>query len=211
MAKTILFDLDGTITDSGPGIMNCAELALNHFGIQVQDRQELRRFVGPPPRDTFLKFGVSPEDVETAISVFRSRYIPVGIFENSPYPGIREVLEQLQAAGHRLFIATSKPESMANTVLNHFDLARYFDLICGSMLEKGRDTKEEVIAYLLNQAPVGQDVIMVGDTHFDVLGAACHGIPTVGVSWGYGSKEDMLQAGAVSVVDTMDELLNTLL
>ena len=211
MPKTILFDLDGTITDSGQGIINCVELALDHYGIQVSNREELRVFVGPPLRDTFLKFGIPEGEVENAISIYRSRYIPVGIFENDPYPGIRGVLQKLRAAGHRLCIATSKPESMAYTVLDHFDLTQYFDLICGATLDKSRDCKEAVIAYLLQQSPVGQEVIMVGDTHFDVLGAASHGIPTIGVSWGYGTVEDMLRAGAVSVVDTMDELLNKLL
>ena len=211
MPKTILFDLDGTITDSGQGIINCVELALNRYGIQVSNREELRVFVGPPLRDTFLKFGIPEGEVENAISIYRSRYIPVGIFENDPYPGIREVLQKLRAAGHRLCIATSKPESLAYTVLDHFDLTQYFDLICGATLDKRRDCKEAVIAYLLQQSPVGQEVIMVGDTRFDVLGAASHGIPTIGVSWGYGTVEDMLRAGAVSVVDTMDELLNKLL
>ena len=209
--KTILFDLDGTITDSGPGIMNCVELALAHYGIHVENREELRVFVGPPLRDTFLKFGVPESDVENAIKIFRSRYVPIGIFENNPYPGIRELLEELHKAGHRLYVATSKPETMAYTVLNHFDLAKYFDLICGATMDKSRDNKDAVIAYLLEQAPVGQEVIMVGDTHFDVLGAAAHGIPTIGVTWGYGAAEDMCSAGAVSVVHTMDELLKKLL
>ena len=211
MAKTILFDLDGTITDSGPGIINCAEPVLDHYGIHVESREALRVFVGPPLRDTFLKFGVPADEVENAIKLYRSRYIPVGIYENTPYPGIREVLTQLRSAGHQLCVATSKPESMAHIVLDHFDLSQYFDLICGATLEKTRDNKEAVIGYLLEQTPVGQEVIMVGDTKFDVLGAASHGIPTVGVSWGYGTPEDMLQAGAVSVANTMEELLEKLL
>ena len=205
--KTILFDLDGTITDSGPGIMNCVELALAHYGIHVENREELRVFVGPPLRDTFLKFGVPESDVENAIGIFRSRYVPIGIFENNPYPGIRELLDQLHAAGHRLYVATSKPETMAYTVLNHFDLAKYFDLICGATMDKSRDSKSAVIAYLLESAGNGENAIMVGDTAFDVIGAAEHGIGTIGVSWGYGNVEEMRSAGAVAIANTTEELL----
>ena len=125
--KAVLFDLDGTLTDSGEGISNCAQLALEHFGLPVPSREEMRVFVGPPLHDTLVKFGVPEDKAEEAIAVFRSRYVPIGIFENNPYPGIRELLDQLHAAGHRLYVATSKPETMAYTVLNHFDLAKYFD------------------------------------------------------------------------------------
>ena len=109
MSKTILFDLDGTITDSGEGIMNCAELALRHFGLPVPDRQTMRVFVGPPLDKTFMEFGVPADQTGEAIRVYRSRYTTIGLFENFPYPGIEEVLKKLQANGHRLFVATSKP------------------------------------------------------------------------------------------------------
>lgn len=208
--KAILFDLDGTLTDSGEGIINCVTLALNHFHLPVPDRETLRVFVGPPLRDSFIKFGVPEAEVEEAIRVFRSRYLPVGIFENYPYPGIREMLEKLKAQGHILYVATSKPESMAKQVLEHFDLERYFDLVCGSMLEKGRDNKDAVIAYLLEQCTDVSAAIMVGDTKFDVLGANAHGIPTIGVSWGYGKAEDMINAGAKSIADSPEMLFELL-
>jgi phosphoglycolate phosphatase len=205
----IFFDLDGTLTDSGPGILNCAELVLTHFGIPVPSREALRVFVGPPIRDTFRKFGVPEAEIETAVEVFRGRYTTVGKFENTPYPGIRELLEALKADGHRLYVATSKPEVTAKEILDKFDLSRYFEKICGAAMDGSRDDKAQVIAYLLGgRAP--EDVLMVGDTAYDVLGAKAHGIPTVGVAWGYGDTAQMLEAGAVKIVKKPQELLRYL-
>lgn len=211
MKKDILFDLDGTLTDSGEGIINCAALALTHFGLPVPDRTTMRQFVGPPLRDTFIRFGVPAQKAEEAIAVYRSRYIPIGKFENHPYPGIRELLEQLLAAGHRLYVATSKPESMAVEILEKFDLAQYFHRICGATMDGSRDEKSKVIAYLLSHTGNESNAIMVGDTAFDVIGAAAHGIPTVGVSWGYGEVADMQAAGAAAIAHSMDELRTILL
>ena len=208
--KSIFFDLDGTLTDSGEGIFNCAELALRHFGLPIPTRQEMRVFVGPPLRETFAKFGVPAEGIETAMEVYRSRYNTIGLFENTPYPGIRELLTKLKADGHRLFVATSKPESMAVRILERFDLARYFDIICGATFDKSRDCKEAVIAFLLEQTGDPSHAVMVGDTAFDVTGAAAHGIPTIGVAWGYGKVEDMHNAGAAAIAADMDELYELL-
>ena len=204
--KAVLFDLDGTLTDSGEGIMNCARLALSHYGIEVADESSLRVFVGPPLAETFLKFGVPAEEVDQAIEIYRSRYIPIGKYENKPYPGIRELLEKLKAEGHRLYVATSKPETTSVDILEHFDLARYFDIIAGASFDHARHSKALVIAYLLEQTGKNLDAVMVGDTAFDVIGAKSHGIPTVGVSWGYGKVSDMEEAGAIGIAHTMDEL-----
>ena len=206
MKKTIIFDLDGTLTDSGEGILNCAELALRHFGLPVPSREAMRVFVGPPLHETFLKFGVPAQQVEEAVTVFRSRYTTVGKFENTPYPGVYEMLDALRAAGHTLLIATSKPENMAIEILNKFELSQYFDRICGATLDRSRITKEDVIAYLLASNGTADNMVMVGDTAFDVLGAAAHKIPTVGVSWGYGAVEDMQNAGAETIVHSMQAL-----
>lgn len=206
MSKMILFDLDGTLTDSGEGIMNCATFALEHFGLPIPDRATLRQFVGPPLRDTFIKFGVPAEKAEEAVAVYRSRYIPIGKYENFPYPGIRELLQQLKDEGHSLYVATSKPEEMSIDILTKFELAHYFDRICGATFDDSRDEKSKVIAYLLENCPRGDEVIMVGDTHFDVLGAAEHGIPTIGVSWGYGEVADMEKSGAKAIARTTEEL-----
>ena len=210
MAKTILFDLDGTLTDSGEGILNCAELALRHFGLPVPDRETMRVFVGPPLHETFLKFGVPEDKVEEAVTVFRCRYTTVGKFENTPYPGVHDLLHTLTAQGHTLLIATSKPENMAVEILEKFELSKYFRRICGATLDRSRISKEDVIAYLLAENGAAENLTMVGDTAFDVIGAAAHGIPTIGVSWGYGSVEDIKNAGAIAIADSMDELLTLL-
>ena len=207
MKKTVLFDLDGTLTDSGEGIINCAALALRHFGLPVPSREEMRVFVGPPLYETFQKFGVPAEKTDEAIRVYRSRYIPTGMFENTPYPGVKALLEALKSEGYTLYVATSKPEEMSVTILEKFGLAPYFDRICGASTDTSRSTKDAVIAYLLAQSGAKEDMVMVGDTKYDVLGAKAHGIPTIGVSWGYGSVTEMMDAGAVAIADTTQQLL----
>ena len=203
---TLFFDLDGTLTDSGEGIMNCARLALEHYGIPVTRQEALRVFVGPPLRESFLKFGIPREKIEEAVRIFRARYQTVGKFENFPYPGIRELLEHLQSAGYRLFVATSKPETMSMEILEKFDLAKFFERICGATMDGSRDSKEAVISWLLEKTGSIENVVMIGDTAFDVVGAAAHGIPTIGVSWGYGTPEEMRRAGAIAIADTPEQL-----
>ena len=210
MTKSILFDLDGTLTDSGEGIINCAIYTLEHYGLPIPSREELRVIVGPPLHESFVRFGVPKEEAENAVEKYRERYIPIGAYENTPYPGIRELLERLQSEGHRLYVATSKPEGMSIDILKHFDLDKYFTKICGASLDTSRSTKDAVIAYLLKECGAQENAIMVGDTAFDVLGAKTHGIPTIGVSWGYGTVESMEQAGAAQIVHTMDELYHAL-
>lgn len=208
--KAVLFDLDGTLTDSGEGIINCAQYAFEKMGYPVPPREQMGVFVGPPLTETFADFGIPRERTDEAVQVFRERYVPIGKFENTPYPGIREALETLRGRGYVLYVATSKPEVTAVEILEHFDLAKYFDCICGADLEGKRDSKEDVITYLLAKAGRDAEKTMVGDTKYDVLGAAAHGIPTIGVSWGYGDVEEMRQAGAKAIVHTMQELLDQL-
>lgn len=208
--KAIFFDLDGTLTDSGEGIINCAILGLQHFGLPIPSREELRVFVGPPLDQTFIKFGVPEDKAREAIDVFRSQYLVTGKFENYPYPGIREALQTLKSQGHRLFVATSKPEVTALEVLEKFELTQYFEQIVGATLDGTRSHKADVIAYLLKKLSDVPSIMMVGDTAFDVTGAAAHGIPTIGVSWGYGKVEDMEQAGAAAIAHDMDELVKLL-
>ena len=207
MKKTVLFDLDGTLTDSGEGIINCATLALRHFGLPIPAYEDMRTFVGPPLRDSFIRFGVPADQADEAIRVYRSRYIPTGMFENTPYPGVRELLEALRAEGYTLYVATSKPEEMSVTILEKFDLAKYFHRICGASIDSSRSTKDAVIAYLLESSGAKEDMVMVGDTKYDILGAKAHGIPAIGVGWGYGKVEEMEEAGAVGIAETMEQLL----
>ena len=208
----ILFDLDGTLTDSGEGIMNCAIHALNHFGIPIPSKDELRTMIGPPLMASLARFGVPEDRLEEAVQVYRQRYQPIGKFENYPYEGIRELLERLNADGYKLYVATSKPEHTSIEILDHFDLSKYFVKICGasSDTDHSRNTKEAVIAYLLEQCGRDENIIMVGDTAFDVIGAKKHGIPTVAVTWGYGQIDEMKTAGAVAFANTTDELYDIL-
>lgn len=166
--------------------------------------------VGPPLRDSFLRLGVAEKDVETAVDIYRSRYVPTGMFENTPYPGISAMLGALKDAGHELYVATAKPEGMATEILEKFCLAGFFDRIFGASMDGSRDTKDAVIAYVLEELGQRENFIMVGDTHYDVLGAAAHGIQTIGVSWGYGTVEDMKAAGALAIVDSPAQLLKKL-
>ncbi len=207
MVNTVLFDLDGTLTDSGEGIMNCAKFALEHFGLPIPDVAGLRSFVGPPLKDTFVRFGVPADRADEAVAVYRSRYVPIGKFENVPYPGIRQLLETLNKEGYAVYVATSKPENTSVEILEHFDLAKYFTRICGATMDGTRGSKESVIAYLLESHGTTEHMVMVGDTKYDIIGAKAHGIPAIGVSWGYGIVEEMNQAGADAIVDTVDELM----
>lgn len=207
--KKILFDLDGTLTDSGEGIMHCAELTLQHYGLPVPSRGDLRSIVGPPLKDSFLRLGIAEAELDHAVAFYRKHYLAVGQFENAPYPGIQQVLSKLKAQGHRLYVATSKPEAMAQNILRHFQMDSYFDIICGAVPDQNRSTKEAVIAHLLTQMNNHEDLVMVGDTIYDVNGAAFHKIPCVAVSWGYGVAEEMMAAGA-TMANTMDALYQLL-
>ena len=210
MKKAIFFDLDGTLTDSGEGIINCAAMTLERFGLPVPSRQEMGVFVGPPLDKTFIEFGIPADKTDEAIRIFRSRYVTVGKFENFPYPGIPELLKSLQDAGHRLFVATSKPEVTALEVLEHFDLSKYFEKICGATLDGTRSHKEDVLRFLLSQVDGVENTVMVGDTKYDVIGAKHHNIPCIGVAWGYGKVQDMVDAGAIAIAKDVPHLYDLL-
>ena len=207
--KQILFDLDGTLTDSGEGIMNCAELTLAHYGLAIPTRTQMRSIVGPPLKDSFFRLGIPEAELDNAVEFYRKHYLAKGQFENFPYPGIRQLLEKLKTEGHKLYVATSKPETISQNILKNFDLDQYFDIICGAVSDSNRSTKEAVIEHLLSQLDEKNNLVMVGDTIYDVKGAAFHGIPCVAVSWGYGVVQDMRAAGA-TIVQTMDELYHAL-
>ncbi len=207
--KKILFDLDGTLTDSGEGIMHCAELTLAHYNLPIPTRTEMRSIIGPPLKDSFLRLGIEASELDNAVEFYRKHYIAAGQFENFPYPGIAQLLARLQSEGNQLYVATSKPEAMAQNILHHFKLDSYFEIICGAVSDSNRSTKEEVIEHLLTLLDNRNDLVMVGDTIYDVKGAAYHGIPAVAVTWGYGVVEDMQNAGA-KIAATMDELYELL-
>ena len=201
----ILFDLDGTLTDSGPGIMNAAAYAMERFGLPCGDTALLRKFVGPPLRDSFRDFcGLSDEKAVEAIGVFREYYEPKGVFENSVYPGVPEMLETLLSAGRRLAVATSKLEPTALRVLEHFGLAGYFELAAGSLADNTRTRKAEVVAYTLGRLGVTDKsrALMVGDREHDVIGARENGLDCLGVLYGYGSAAELRAAGALCLAET---------
>lgn len=211
----ILFDLDGTLTDSGPGIINCLEYALQDQGIPIPAPDQMRSYLGPPLADTFRDvFGMNDQQVTQAIDKYRERYHDVGLFENSVYEGVPELLAELQGTGLRLVTATSKPEYSATRILQHFELDQYFDFIGASALDGSRDSKSLVIAHTLqktNTHPTSHNMIMIGDRHHDVLGAKDHGIDTIGVLWGYGDAEELQSAGVISVAKNPAELRDLLL
>ena len=209
--EILLFDLDGTITDSALGITNSVMYALKKFGIEETDRTKLYKFIGPPLTESFEKFyGFTKEQSLDGVKYYREYYHDKGIYENRVYDGLEEVLKKINEAGKQAIVATSKPEALSIEIMDKFDLSKYFIKICGATLDRSRITKSDVIAYLLENYKSDGEMVMVGDTAFDVTGAAAHGIPTIGVSWGYGSKEEMLQAGAVAIAHSVQELLTFL-
>ena len=200
----VLFDLDGTLTESGPGITRSAAYALDELGIPFEG--SLEEFIGPPLGGSFAKKGVPADKIEEAIRLYRKRYTSVGKFENSPYAGIREMLDDLKAAGLRLFTATSKPQQMAEEILEHFGLDGYFEKIAGAAMDHSRETKAEVLSYLLDACGDIRSPVMIGDTVYDVLGAKEKGIPCIGCSWGYGSVRSMEEAGAAAIAYDIQQL-----
>lgn len=208
----ILFDLDGTLTDSGPGIMKAGQYALRAFGIE-RDWRELSFFVGPPLSETFTRF-VSAENVDAAVAKFREYYQKDGWLDNAPYPGIPALLAHLKSKGKRLFVATSKLDTMAERILEHFGLAPYFDAICGAPEgDKEAGKKVSVVKAALKAAGCNDlsRAVMVGDREHDVLGAKKNGLPCIGAVYGYGTAEELTAAGAAALADTVDELHKLLL
>ncbi len=212
--KYILFDLDGTLSDSAEGITKSVAYALEKFEIS-EDYRNLGFFVGPPLVDMFMeKYNMSQTEANTALMYFRERFEEKGIYENKAYDGIENMLSELSKNGKKLIIATSKPEKFARIIIERYGFMKYFTFVGGaSMDEKTRVNKEQVIRYCLNECGIEDvnDCIMVGDRFHDVEGAARHGIKTVGVLYGYGTKDELLDAGAVSVCETPDELCRYLL
>jgi len=215
MWNTILFDLDGTLTDSQEGIVNSVKNALDYFGIQ-EEREKMTRFVGPPLHDTFRDvYGFTAEQIDIGTKKFREYFTEKGWLENAPYPGVEELLKALREAGKRLVVATSKPEAFAVRILEHFGLAQYFDHICGAPMDEHSGAKksriiENALSYY-EHGPFCTDAVMVGDRKHDVLGAHEKGLAAVGVLYGYGDRQELEEAGAEFIVETIDELKGLLL
>lgn len=213
--KTVFFDLDGTLTDSAPGIVNSVAYALERMGHPPMSRAEMAYFVGPALTDAFQeKCGFNKEDALRAIAFFRAYFTQKGIWENSPYPGVKEMLSRLRDAGLLLRVATSKPTVFAERILERFGLLPFFARVDGAPLDEAQSgDKESVLADALLACPAEDGSLMVGDRKFDVLAGKKMGLVTVAVSYGYGSPEELAAAGpdyTVPTVPALEELLLSL-
>ena len=213
--NTILFDLDGTLTDPAEGITKAVEAALNHYGITVADRSTLHKFIGPPLDESFPEFyGFDAARTAEATEVFRAYFDRQGWRENIPYPGVEDMLRDLRAAGKRLLVATSKPEVFALRIMEHFGLARYFDHVCGAPLDNQEGAKKAaVIRDALRRAGVEDlsTAVMVGDRRHDIDGARQAGLEAVGVLWGYGDLQELEASHPVHIVESFDGLKRVLI
>lgn len=210
MYKYLLFDLDGTLTDPAEGITNSVAYALNKFGIVVEDKRTLYKFIGPPLVDAFAEYyGFSKEDSEKATAFYRETFRVKGLYENRVYDGVPEMLEELNHKGIKLIIATSKPEEFTMKILKHFDLLKYFDFVAAATFDTTRNSKDKVIAYALENLVIKDrsEVVMIGDRHHDIDGAKDNGIDSIGVMWGFGSREELETAGATHITENIREIL----
>ena len=210
--RNILFDLDGTLIDTGEGIMKCAAYSLKTLGIEVEDYRKLSFFVGPPLVHTYTtRYGVDMEKARELVKIYRERYNPIGVYECELYPGVRECLESLKSDGYKLYVASSKPEHMCRLLLEHFGISMLFDDVSGATPDGRIDTKSQVLSELFRRhikddPGFAGSSILVGDTKFDILGANDMGISSLGVSFGYGSPEEMKTLGAAWIADSMPQI-----
>ena len=211
MYRTILFDFDGTVFDTGEGIMKSVRYAAEAFGYQEPDLEALRCFVGPPLRGQFMKrYGVDAGTAEKMVAKYRERYSVKGLGECSVYPGVPELVRELRSMGKNVAIATGKPTAFTVSILERAGYGELFDAVLGSEFDGTRSKKSEVISELLEK--YGRDgAVMIGDRDNDVLGAKECGIPCIGVAWGYAEPGELLKAGAISLAETVDELRNILI
>lgn len=208
MYDIVLFDLDGTLTESGIGITRSVAYALRKQGIEETDQKKLDRFVGPPLIGAFMAFyGFTREQAVQAVEDYREYYAVTGIFENRVYDGVEELLRRLKAAGKCCVLATSKPEHFARKILDHFGLSQYFSCMTGATMDETRTGKAEVIACALERLGKNGTAVMVGDREHDILGAKAHGLDSIGVLYGYGSREELEAAGADWIAETPEAIL----
>lgn len=212
--NVVLFDLDGTLTDPGEGITNSVAYALKKYGITVNDKTELYKFIGPPLHESFEKYyGFSKEESLKAVECYREYYRDKGIFENVVYDGIENLLKKLYDSGKKVVLATSKPEIFAKKILRHFGLSEFFFFEAGANLDGSRTNKADVIEYALANADITDKsaVVMIGDREHDIIGANKNGIDSIGVLFGYGSREELEKAGATYIAQTVEDVLNYLI
>ncbi len=207
--KYILMDLDGTLTDPFTGITKSVQHALKHYGIVVDDLTRLTPFIGPPLADSFQEFyHFSRKQAEEAVWVYHERFVEKGWLENKVYEGMDDFLYLQKEMGRELFVATSKPESLAVKILDHFKLSQYFTFIGGDTMDHTRSSKDKIIRYVLEQGLIADKdkAIMIGDRKYDMMGAQMNGIDSIGVLYGYGNREELEKAGATYIVSDIREL-----
>lgn len=205
----LLFDLDGTLTDSKEGITKSVQYALKAFGIEEEDLDRLCCFIGPPLKDSFMRYyGFSEEDAKKAVIVYREYFSARGLYENRVYEGAEKVLQSLLDSGKKLYVASSKPEYFVRKILTHFHMDSYFRFMGGSDMEEVRGQKADVIRYVLEECGITDrdKAVMIGDREHDILGAKEVGIDSVGVLYGFGSRHELEQAGAGAIVETIFDL-----
>lgn len=211
--KYIFFDLDGTLTDPKKGITKSVAYSLKKMKNIDVDIEYLTKFIGPPLKESYMEYySMSESEADWAIEYFREYFTEAGIFENEIYEGIEKLLQELKAEGYELMVATSKPTVFADRVLEHFKIQDYFSHIVGSNLDGTRTKKAEVIEEVLRRASIidKNSVLMIGDRKHDIVGAKQLDIDSIGVVYGYGSREELIEAGAKHVVDTLGELKSIL-
>ncbi|MDE7069617.1 MAG: HAD family hydrolase [Alistipes sp.] len=212
--ESLFFDLDGTLTDPMEGITRSVQYALRRFGIEVTDLKSLCPFIGPPFIESYREhYGFDEARAREAIAFSREYFTERGIFENRLYEGIPELLASLVAAGRRLYVATSKPRVFAERILDHFDIARHFTLVGGTGLDGSLPSKADVIADVIARSGISDlgSVVMIGDRKHDIIGARSVGIASLGVLYGYGSREELEAAGAGRIAADVEELREMLL
>lgn len=214
--KYILFDLDGTITESGPGIMNSVRYALEKMGFPTLPEETLRKFIGPPLAESMMRYSdMTGEQAAQAIVCYREHYTKKGIFENALYPGVETMLRELKENGKILALSTSKPELYAKQILAHFQVESYFSAVCGASMDEKRVEKAEIIACTLDELGLAEaqkrEVLMVGDREHDVLGARKNGLDCLGVLYGYGSRRELEDAGARFIAASAQEAARMIL
>ena len=206
---TVFLDLDGTIIDSEPGIINSVVYALEKFEIE-KERKELLPFIGPPLITSFQEYiGLSEEDARKAVEYYRENFGTKGVYEYRLYDGVETMLRELKEAGVHIVMATSKPEHYAGIIAKDAGIESYFTFICGATMDESRLTKEDVIAYALEKCgkkPGDSSVIMVGDREHDIIGAKAFGLASAGVLYGFGRREELEEAGADVIFDSPEEL-----
>lgn len=210
MYQNVLLDLDGTLTEPGLGITNSVMYSLMKFGIEVEDRTSLYKFIGPPLADSFKMFyGFSDEESRQAVSYYREYFQDKGLYENEVYDGIEELLMELRKRNKKIILATSKPEVFAKEILRHFGLLKYFDFVAGATLDGSRDEKAAVIRYALDNCHIDDlsSAIMVGDRKHDIIGAKKNGIESIGVLYGYGDLQELKENGATYIAENVDDIL----